>query len=287
MASAQDLRKRIKSVRSTQQITKAMKMVASARLHKAQSQAKSTRPYADKLSDLLNHLLSSAMEITAPLAEARASVKRRAYVVVGADKGLAGAYTSNLIKTTLAVFENENPEDMIIITSGRKVKDHLRHRGYTSWKQYQGFSDKPSYTDAVNVARDVTKLFLEGEVDEVIMIYTYFINSLTHEVHTEQLLPIVPKQTGHDETKGLEFIYVPNKEELFAALLPKVLEINVYDGMLQSAACELAARMTAMTTATDNAGQLIETLDLQYNRLRQSQITNEISEIIGGANALQ
>lgn len=285
MASAQDLKKRIKSVTNTQQITKAMKMVASARLRRAQQKAQGTAPYAERLGRLLRQVAGSAEEAGHPLLERR-KVKKICYLIVGADKGLAGPYTSNLMKRTLELLES-GPESRMIIAVGRKPIDYLTHRNISISTAMAGFSDKPDFDHAQELTEMVTNLFISKEVDEVVMVYTYFINSLTQEVHAERLLPVETPEGEASAEREQDFIFVPNQEAIFSELLPRFLEITVYNGLLQSAASELGARMTAMTSATDNASDLISALDLQYNKLRQAGITNEISEIVGGANALQ
>ena len=245
MASAQDLRKRIKSVTNTQQITKAMKMVASARLRKAQTKAEGTRPYAEKIGQILRHMSNSDLEgFSSPLLEVR-PIKRTCYIVVGADKGLAGAFSSNVLKFAMEQLHGKSSDTYRVITAGKKPRDSMKSRGIHIDKSYAGFSDKPSYEHA---------------------------RAIMHE---------------QDEVKGEEYDFMPSAVSVLEALLPKYLEITVYNGLLQSAASELGARMTAMTSATDNAGELIDSLGLEYNKLRQSSITNEISEIVGGANALQ
>ena len=171
-----------------------------------------------------------------------------------------------------------------VITAGRKPRDSMKSRGIHIDKSYAGFSDKPSYEHARTIMHEALSLYERHEVDEVIMIYTHFVNSMTQIAQAERLLPIEQPQ---DEVKGEEYDFMPSAVSVLEALLPKYLEITVYNGLLQSAASELGARMTAMTSATDNAGELIESLGLEYNKLRQSSITNEISEIVGGANALQ
>ena len=275
MASAQDLRKRIKSVTNTQQITKAMKMVASARLRKAQTKAEGTRPYAEKIGQILRHMSNSDLEgFSSPLLEVR-PIKRTCYIVVGADKGLAGAFSSNVLKFAMEQLHGKSSDTYRVITAGKKPRDSMKSRGIHIDKSYAGFSDKPSYEHARAIMH---------EVDEVIMIYTRFVNSMTQIAQAERLLPIEQPQ---DEVKGEEYDFMPSAVSVLEALLPKYLEITVYNGLLQSAASELGARMTAMTSATDNAGELIDSLGLEYNKLRQSSITNEISEIVGGANALQ
>lgn len=312
MASAQDLRKRIKSVTNTQQITKAMKMVASARLHKAQQQAKSTKPYALALREMFHKVLAASHNFSDALCEKR-NVKKLGYIIVGADKGLAGAYSSNLFKFANAQLAKTPKEDIVLVTIGRKPTEHFKNNGFNVYKSFQGFSDKPSYMDAEAILKDVAELFITKQVDEVRIIYTNFVNSLTYNVTESTLLPIETNQaqttnnTNEDnfftdenveedsfesfsmeiEQEEDEYIYVPGELEILSLLLPKVITFTMYEAMLQSAASELGSRMTAMTTASDNAGQLIDSLGLEYNRLRQAQITNEISEIIGGANALQ
>ncbi len=284
MASAQDLRKRIKSVTNTQQITKAMKMVASARLRRAQTKAQATAPYAAKLGEILTNVAGSAEEVTNALLEVR-PVKKVGYLVIGADKGLAGPYTSNLMKFVMSEIADKSKDSYAVVTVGRKPLDYLSHRKIPISASYSGFSDQPTYEHAEELVRTVVNSFVKEEVDEVVMIYTHFVNSLTQEVRRTQLLPVQPVTT--DDATQTQYIFVPSAVDIFADLLPKFLGITVYNGMLQSAASELGARMTAMTSATDNATELISSLDLEYNKLRQAGITNEISEIVGGANALQ
>lgn len=284
MASAQDLRKRIKSVTNTQQITKAMKMVASARLRRAQAKADATRPYAEKIGQILRHISTSDLrDYVSPLLESR-PVKRTCYIVIGADKGLAGAYSSNVLKLAIEQIGQKTPDEYCLITAGRKPKDSLTSRHYHIDQSYSGFSDKPSYEHARHIMDHALSLYERHEVDEVIMIYTRFVNSMTQIAQAECILPL---EQPDDEVKGEEYEFMPDPAAVLDALLPKYLEITVYNGLLQAAASELGARMTAMTSATDNAGELISSLGLEYNKLRQSSITNEISEIVGGANALQ
>lgn len=285
MASAQDLRKRIKSVTNTQQITKAMKMVASARLRRAQIKAQAIGPYALKLADILRDVAASpTLEMSHPFLRSR-TVKKTGYLIIGADKGLAGAYTSNMIKHMTQELSSKNPDEYVLVTVGRKPRDILKARGFQIEKSFSGYSDNPAYEHAVELMRHIERAFLDSKVDEVIMVYTEFINSLTQNVRACHLLPFrTPEQHAEGD---VEYIFTPSGEAVFNELLPKYLEITVYNALLQSAASELGARMTAMTSSTDNAGELINKLNLDYNKLRQASITNEISEIVGGANALQ
>lgn len=283
MASAQDLRKRIKSVKNTQQITKAMKMVASARLRRAQSRVAGSAPYADALGQILRHIVGNLPEnFTSPLLEVR-PIKKTAFIVVGADKGLAGAFSSNITKFTMEAIHNLPHHNYHVITTGRKPQESLSSRGIEVSRGYAGFSDNPAYEHARTLIQNIIALYVRKDVDEVVIVYTHFVNSMTQTVMSKRLLPL---ETPEGE-QASDYIFMPNAVTVLEELLPKYLEITVYNALLQSAASELGARMTAMTAATDNAGELIGTLDLEYNKLRQSSITNEISEIVGGANALQ
>lgn len=283
MSSAQDLRKRIKSVTNTQQITKAMKMVASARLRRAQQKAKGTEPYTARLSHMLGQSLGVGENVTQmPLMEIR-PVQRTLYVVIGADKGLAGAYTSNIIKYTQQLVKEVN-HAVDILPVGRKQEEYFCSHGYTVVEGLQGFSDKPEFIHAKIIVQRVQEAFESGSCDEVVVVYTKFVNSLVQEVVHHKLLPLTFVAEGIEETDSL---FYPDPSSVLERLIPAYLESTVYQALLHGAASELGARMTAMTAATDNAGELISTLHLEYNKLRQAGITNEISEIVGGANALQ
>ncbi len=290
MASAQDIRRRIKSVTNTQQITKAMKMVASARLRRAQGKAHATEPYAAKLGELLKNVASSAQKVNHPLLTKR-PVTKTGYLIIGADKGLAGPYTYNLMKKVMTLLAGKDPETYELVVVGRKPQEYLKHRKYKIAQVYSGFSDKPEYENATELAKDVADYFVEAKVDEVVMVYTHFINSITQEVRATKLLPVETPQVEtdlfEDEEAVEKYIFVPSGEDIFFELLPKYVEISVYNSLLQAAASELGSRMTAMTSATDNASELLDKLHLEYNKVRQAGITNEISEIVGGANALQ
>lgn len=284
MSSAQDLRKRIKSVTNTEQITKAMKMVASARLRRAQAKAKATEPYAKGLKTMLSHAVNGLDrdEVSNPILDAR-PVKKTLYVLVGADKGLAGAYTSNLIKFFTSDVKELDKETYEILAVGRKPTEYTKGHKYPLIKSFTGFSDKPLYEHTTSIVEDIVSRYTSGEVDRVEMIYTHFVNSLSQVVTKEQLLPL---EVSSEEV-NTEHIFTPSCEAVLEALVPNYLASTVYNALLQSAASELGARMTAMTSATDNASALIDTLNLEYNKLRQASITNELSEIVGGANALQ
>lgn len=281
MPNAQDIRRRIKSIKSIEQITKAMKMVAAARLRKAQEKAAASQPYTEKIQQVLASVASGAPEAAHPLLEAR-DVKRVAYLILSADKGLAGAYSSNVIKEALPKIVGK--DNVILFTVGRKARDYFNRRGYPVAEEYTGFSDKPNYQDAVAIARNVAAGFVDGTYDEIHLVYTKFQSALTQTPTSMKLLPIedVSALSGHQE-----YIFEPSATDVLKFLLPQYLQSVIYGALLQSAASELGARMTAMGAATENAQELIAKLVLNYNKIRQATITREISEIVGGAEALK
>lgn len=304
MATPREIHRHMKSVQNIQQITKAMKMVAAARLRRAQEKAASSRPFADKIRELLISAVSDKEMLAHlnykehPLLEVR-PVKNVAYVVVSADKGLAGAYNSNVLKFALAhLMEAENP---VLVTVGRKAKDFFTRRGFKVEASYFGFSDKPSYNDARTIAAAVSQMFIDGKVDEVKVIYTKFKSALSFAPDMVDLLPVVPPSdnpadaempwddevVAEKEDSLPEIIFEPEAEQVLKTLVPYYAETVLYAGFMQSSASELGARMTAMSSATDNASKLMKTLELSYNKARQAGITREISEIVGGAEALQ
>ena len=260
MPSAREINRRIKSVTNTQQITKAMKMVSSVRLRRAQDRALATAPFTDKIEAMLRRLAAAASGEAGPLFEQR-EVKRTCYIVVGADKGLAGAFSSNINKAMAAIVAEKGRDAVTFLVTGRKPVEYLKRLRITPAGKWSGFSDKPQYHHAQTVMHEAVKRFMDGEVDEVCVLYTKFRSALVQDVTVSKLL--------------------------LTSLVPTYLEAFVYNSLLQSAASELGARMTAMTSATDNAGELIDRLTVHYNKVRQAGITNELTEIVSGANALQ
>jgi len=285
MPSAQDIRRRIKSVKNIQQITKAMKMVAAARLRRAQERANSSKPYTEKIRQVLASVAANARDAIHPLLEVR-EVRRVVYLVLSSDKGLAGAYSTNVIKEVLPQITDKN--SVGLVTVGRKSRDYFRRRGYTIDAEYTGFSEKPTYDHAGTIARDLAQRFQNGECDEIYLVYTQFISPINQKPTTVKLLPLATADMT--ETAGkvtADYIFEPSATEVLDLLLPKYLETTIYGALLQSAASELGARMTAMESATDNAEELISKLILNYKKVRQATITREISEIVGGAEALK
>lgn len=287
MPSAREINRRIKSVTNTQQITKAMKMVSSVRLRRAQERALATAPYTEKIEGMLQRLAAASAGENIALFTPHDEVKKTCYIIVGADKGLAGAFNSNINKAMVAVLKNKPRSSSMLLVTGRKPAEYLKHLHIVPDRKWTGFSDRPQFTHAQQIAHAATTQFLAGEVDEVYIIYTKFKSALSQEVQTVKMLPI-SQQDGSEKTGPKEeYLFAPDAHQVLETLLPQYLDMLVYNSLLQSAASELGARMTAMTSATDNAGELIDRLTVHYNKVRQAGITNELTEIVSGANALQ
>ena len=284
MASTQDIRRRIKSVRSIEQITKAMKMVAAARLRKAQERAYASQPFTEKILEVLGTVANSRLDVTHPLL-AKREIKKTAYLILSADKGLAGAYSSNLMKEALAAMEGKPKEEIAIIAVGRKAQEYFSRRSYQIEREYLGFSERPTYEHATRIAAEVSADFTAGLYDEVYLVYTYFRSPINQHPTHLKLLPAQAPQAAEEAAR--DFIFEPSAESVLTVLLPRYLETVIYGGLMQAAASELGSRMTAMGSATDNAEELIHKLVLNYNKVLQATITREISEIVGGAEALK
>ncbi|MEE0458615.1 MAG: ATP synthase F1 subunit gamma [Anaerovibrio sp.] len=282
MASLQDIRRRIKSVKSIQQITNAMNMVATSRLRKAKEAAVANKPYADKMAQVVSDIAANAGDFTHPLLEARQEGKKL-ILVMASDKGLAGAYASNAFKEAVAGIEDKSNTEIVAV--GRKTDAFFRNRDYEVAKSYIGISERPSYDDAKEIAVDLISRFVSGEVKEISMVYTRFVSAISCVPETVQLLPF-GNLAGQGGTHA-EYIYEPDAQSVLGYMLPQYLVTTIYAALLQAAASELSSRMNAMSNATDNAQELIAKLDLHYNKVRQAGITREITEIVGGAEALK
>ena len=282
MANLQDIRRRIRSVKSIQQITNAMDMVATSRLRRAKEAANRNRPYAEKTAAVIRSVAAAATDVSHPLLEQHAE-GRRLILVMAADKGLAGAYSSNALKTAMTLVEDR--ADTQIIAVGRKARDFFKNRGFDIVSERVGISERPQARHAQKLAATVISAFEASGVKEVYMVYTRFVSAITCVPEIVKLLPFeTPEHDGH---LSAQYSYEPNAEDVLGALLPQYLFTTIYAALLQSAASELSSRMNAMSNATDNAGELIGKLDLYYNKVRQAGITNEINEIVGGAEALK
>jgi F-type H+-transporting ATPase subunit gamma len=290
MASLLDMRRRIKSVKNTQQITKAMKMVAAAKLKRAQDRVIASRPFAGKLSEVLGGLGSKvAGEISHPLLDERGDDKYL-IILVSADKGLAGAFNANVIKAAQAFLKEHPGKSAEMVPVGRKGRDFFKRREMRFLDEYIGLtgSGQVKLSDAVEIAHKVIKIFTEDEtIDKVFLVFTEFKTVLSQRPMIEQLLPI-PRTAGSEQPQAgaqAEYIYEQPAAEIFGKLLPKQVETQIYRGMIESVASEQGSRMTAMDSASKNAGELIDTLTLNMNRIRQAAITKEIIEVVSGAAA--
>lgn len=291
MPSLLDMRRRIKSVKNTQQITKAMKMVAAAKLKRATDRVTAARPFAKKMSEVLGALSARiGDDFSHPLLDARGDEKYLV-VLVTADKGLAGAFNANIIKAAQAFMKESEGKFIEMLPVGRKGRDFFKRREITFLEEYVGLTGKGriEYSEAVEIAQKVIRAFTEdASIDKVFLVYSEFKSVLSQKPEVQQLLPI-PRITGEaaETTKGqAEYIYEQPPSEIFGKLLPKQVETQIYRAILESIASEQGARMTAMDSASKNAGELIGTLTLNMNRIRQAAITKEIIEVVSGAAAL-
>ncbi len=301
MANISGIRTHMKSVGNIKKITKAMSMVASAKLNGAQKLAMASEPFAEKLQDIMTMALSDSSVAAGlsssqnPLLATRA-VLIRGYVVIGSDEGLAGAYNTNVTKHLNV--ELKGREHDLLIAVGRKMKGELRRNAYSINNSFTGFSNHPTFEEAEEIAEAVEKLYINGDVDEVNLVYTRFRSAIFQIPVTERILPIKLVKTGEgagEETEnsnngGEKFegvIFEPGPSEMLPYLTRYYIRSMIYSALLQGAASELAARMTSMTSATDNADDLLKKLQTRYNKARQASITNEINEIVNGAEALK
>jgi F-type H+-transporting ATPase subunit gamma len=291
MASLLDMRRRIKSVKNTQQITKAMKMVAAAKLKRATDRVTAARPFAKKMSEILGNLSARVGdEFSSPLLTDRGDEKYLV-VLVTADKGLCGGFNTNLMKATQNFLKTNAGKSTEMIPVGRKGRDFFKRRQMKFVEEYVGLTGtgRIEHTDAVEIAQGIIKTFTEDEtIDKVFLVFTEFKTVMSQEVKVEQLLPIPRTSLDETETQSAaqaEYVYEQPASEIFGRLLPKQIETQIYRAMLESVASEQGARMTAMDSASKNAGELIDTLTLNMNRIRQAAITKEIIEVVSGAAA--
>jgi F-type H+-transporting ATPase subunit gamma len=291
VASLQDIRRRINSVKNTRKITKALELVAGARLRRAQTRIEEMRDYADRMQELMVGTARAASSFRNLALMQRRDVNRVALLVVTGDRGLAGPFNGQVLRRAFELERQERSEghEVVWTVVGRKGASTLRFRRYELAAQWAGFVDRPEYRDAQAVAHRLAELYVNGDVDRVVLVYNRFQSALVQRVTVTDLLPIGEDVLEGDEEKQAfsgDFIYEPEPEEILQRLLPVYLETEIYRALLESAASFLAAQMTAMRNASNNAGELIDSLTLQMNRARQAQITQEILEIVAGADAL-
>jgi F-type H+-transporting ATPase subunit gamma len=293
MATVQDLKRRIRSIRNTRKITKAMELVASARLRRAQARIEAMRPYADRMTELMVGTARASTSLQGLTLLQRREVKRAAIVPLTGDRGLAGAFNAQVLRHAFALERQLSAEgiDTRWLVAGKKGRSSLTFRRYEVDQSWIGFSDRPAYHDAQAIARKAAELYENGEVDRVVIVYNEFVSALVQRVVERDLLPI-PEEAldrGRDEAEQAQlgdFIYEPDPEEILKRLLPVYVETELYRALLESAASEQGARMTAMRNASGNAADLISSLTLDMNRARQAEITQEILEVVAGADAL-
>jgi F-type H+-transporting ATPase subunit gamma len=283
MPSLIDIRRRIRSVKNTQQITKAMKMVSAAKLRRAQERALAARPYGDSLNRILANVASAASssgEVHHPLLAVR-DEKRIQLVIVTSDPGLAGAFNANILRLAQRFIDDHTGQQIEIEAIGRKGRDYFRRRSFTLSGEHIGIVDKPNYEQAREIANKLIERYSKAEVDAVYLCFNEFKSVMTPNLVLRRILPVdLP-----ESKETIDYIYEQPPQELLAALLPRYVEVQLYRAMLESISAYHAARMTAMDAASSNAGELIETLTLDMNRIRQAAITREIIEIVSGAAA--
>jgi F-type H+-transporting ATPase subunit gamma len=296
VATVQDIKRRLRSVRNTRKITKAMELVAAAKLRRAEARIEALRPYAERMRELMIGTARATPSRGFPLLEAREDVRAVAILPLTGDRGLAGAFNAQILRRAFALEREARGagQDVRWVVVGKKGRSTLRFRRYQVAQAWTGFTDRPSYADAETIARKLAELYTEREADRVVLVYNHYVSPLTQTVTAEDVLPIPRSVLDEEEGKSAyeialegDFIYEPEPEEILARLLPTYLETIVYRALLESAASEHGARMTAMRNATKNAGELIDRLTLDMNRARQAEITQEILEVVAGADALE
>ena len=294
MASGQDLKRRIRSVRNTRKITKAMELVAAARLRRAEERIVQMRDYADRMQELTAGTARAAASLRGLTLLQQREPRRVAVVALTGDRGLAGAFNGQILRRAFALERTLRSEGREVrwLVVGRKGRSTLAFRRYEVDQAWTGFTDRPAYVDAQAVAHRLAELYAEDEIDRAILVYNQYVSPLVQRVTEQQILPISEEVLGrHEEEEHREallgdFIYEPEPEQILERLLPVYLETEVYRALLESAASEHGARMTAMRNASKNAVELIDSLTLDLNRARQAEITQEILEVVAGADAL-
>lgn len=286
MATLRDIKNRIKGVKSTQQITKAMKMVAAAKLRRAQEAIISARPFAKEIGTMISHLVTQEDTTNNPFLAPR-EVKNIALVVVAADRGLCGAFNTNIIREASRFIAEENNASISVFCVGRKSYEFFSRRDYKLAGSKPGIFSGLKYEMAIDISNELIEKYLDGTFDKVVLVYNEFKSIILQKIVVEQFLPLPIEVNEESAAKMPDYIFEPSQKDIFSYLLPKYLRAQIWRVLLESNASELGARMTAMDNATTNAKELIRILQLTYNKERQAAITKEILEIVSGANALQ
>ena len=283
MANLKDIRDRIKSVKSIQKVTKAMKMVAAAKMRRAQQNMEKARPYSRSLSEIIEHLLPETDRELLPLLEVR-EVNRIAYVVVTSDKGLAGSFNSSALRKAQNEIDEFGREKVDIFCIGKKARDYFKPRKYNIIESYIDFWSDLNFNNAVNIGNSITNHFISGKVDEIHVVFNEFVNVATQRALTEKFVPL---EVESNNDKISDRLYEPSKDEIVKSLVPRHLNVQMWKYLLESYASEQAARMVAMENATSNSEDMIKDLQLEFNKARQATITTEMLEIVSGAEALK
>jgi F-type H+-transporting ATPase subunit gamma len=291
MATQQDIARRIRSVRNTGKITKAMELVAASRLRRAQARVQGLRPYADRLQQLTVEVAAASSHAYGqPLLERR-EVNGVAVLALTADRGLAGAFNANVIRQSLRIARDHQRAGRNVhwLVAGRKGGSSLRFRGQQVSDAYTGITDRPKFADARAIAARAAELYIAGEVDQVVMVYNRFVSALTQRLETLEVLPVPETALNGETFEPIQGAYLeePDRSDLLRHLLPSYVEVTIYRALLESSASEHGARMTAMGNASENASNLIDALTLAMNRARQGEITQQILEVVAGADALE
>jgi len=285
VVNLREIKGRINSTKSTKQITKAMQMVSSSKLRRAEQNAKAYVPYMEKIQDVVGAIASGTKDSGHPMLTAR-PVKKTAYLVIGSDRGLAGAYNSSILRQVQRTIDerHKSKDEYVILAVGRVVRDYFVKRDHNVVSDVVGLPDQPTFADIKEIARNAVGMFIDGTYDELYMYYNHFVSAIANEVTEKKLLPLTDLAPA---SSNASYEFEPSGEAILEVLLPQYAESLVYGALLYGKASEHASRMTAMKNATDNASDLISDLSLQYNRARQAAITQEITEIVGGAAALE
>jgi F-type H+-transporting ATPase subunit gamma len=286
MATLRDIQRRIRSVQSTQKITKAMKLVAASKFRRAQERILAARPYATKMRELLAGLGGQAGDEPQPLLTRRETGRKR-LVIITADKGLCGAFNSNILRESLRFLRGAAEASVTLVVVGKKARDFYRRRQFTVKSEMLGIFDRLAYSHAQELAGGLMQDYLAGDVDEVHLMYNEFRSVAVQHPVSQQLLPIEAESGGDDAGPKEEYPYEPGPEAILASLLPRHVTVQVYRALMESAAGEYGARMTAMEAASKNAREMIHLLTIQYNKARQERITKELLDIVGGAESLR
>jgi F-type H+-transporting ATPase subunit gamma len=289
MSGAKQIRTQIASIKNTQKITKAMEMVAASKMRKAQDRMNATRPYASKIRQVINHLASAHSEYKHPFMVERDGVKRVGFIIVSSDRGLCGGLNINLFKSTMKKmqeYQSQNVGVDVSIIGAKGVAFFKRLKDVNTVSSASHLGDKVALNDIIGSVKVMLDRYIAGDIDRLYLVENEFVNTMTQAPKVSALLPLPKEEETTEREHHWDYIYEPDAQEVLDALLVRYLESIVYSGVVGNIACEMAARMIAMKSASDNAGSLIDDLQLQYNKARQASITQELSEIVGGAAAV-